>query len=97
MSNQKKRQMERKIEAGFEEQVTKRDKQIMSVLRKYVADGNPFDRKQQTAFYSGAVWADENISTKNKALMLAIGFSSGIIISLFVAVICIILSREGAL
>ena len=98
MSNQKKRAVNRAAEKAYEKAVTKRELEIVSVLREYVlVNKKPFDRKEQQAFFSGAVWSDNNPAPRTKRIWAGIGFAAGVLFMLIAAAVYVILKMENVL
>lgn len=98
MSNQKKRQEARAQEVQFENMVSKRDQQIVGALKQaQVEEHMPFDKKVYTAFYSGAVWADEFPADKTKHRYFWLGFVVGALVIMAVVAILAVLLFRGVL
>ena len=96
MSNQKKRQEQRKLEGLYEENTTKRDVQIVSALKaEQQIKKLPFDRKNYMMFYSGALWADEHPADKTIHKYFMIGFFAGMLFTLLCVAFYIIAKMEG--
>lgn len=73
MSNQSKRAEARKKQSLYERMFNRYDQKIMRRLQAYVASGHPFDKKQQMAYFSGALYGADRPRPRAKIVWFLIG------------------------
>lgn len=86
MSNSKKRAIKSELERMFlKNGISSFEKDVMRKLQRYVADGHPFDKKQQEAYFSGALYGYEvrNQMWQTKALYMLCGSAITLLLTAF--------------